>query len=543
MSKSKPIVFSFVLLIILAAALIFIFSSIKTEHAVLIINLLWALIAFVTSFVLYTINRTSLGRVNETLQRIAQGDLTQKIAIQEKSPLANLALNINALVLKVRGFINETTTMTDKVIGHYEELGKNTEFITLSANGTDRSIGEIAVNMTRQVENTSTTFELINGIVEEYENISRNGETIEKMAASMMNEVEDSSRIYIELVEKLNRSAQSNLLLARKMDGLRESTVKVQSIADTVKEISRNTDLLSLNAAIEAARASESGTGFAVVASEIRKLAEVSSGHANEIQKIINDINLKIEEVSSAMSLEVEEINKNIAFSNVTRKNMDKISTENKKTLSSVRDINKAIELQKEGMFRIRESMGEIAAASDETVAATYQVSDSSRKQLEAMNNMFDSISNLTQMNKSLKGHIASFAKNYEITPTVQEYINRGRATLREMVEIKALAAMDNKVCTAILREKIKEYPYFELFAVMDREGLRKAITLDYEEKEVYVNFSHRPYFKEAIKGKEYQSEPYISVDTNSYCIAVSVPVKDGKGGTAGILMGDLILG
>ncbi|MNT91774.1 hypothetical protein D3C72_2329280 [compost metagenome] len=59
----------------------------------------------------------------------------------------------------------------------------------------------------------------------------------------------------------------------------------------------------------------------------------------------------------------------------------------------------------------------------------------------------------------------------------------------------------------------------------------------------MYVNFAHRPYFKEAIKGNEYQSEPYISADTNSYCIAVSVPVKQADGRITGILMGDLVLG
>lgn len=60
---------------------------------------------------------------------------------------------------------------------------------------------------------------------------------------------------------------------------------------------------------------------------------------------------------------------------------------------------------------------------------------------------------------------------------------------------------------------------------------------------QVYESFSHRQFFKEAIKGNEYKSDPYISGDTNNYCIALSVPVRNKNGEITGILMGDLLLG
>ncbi len=88
----------------------------------------------------------------------------------------------------------------------------------------------------------------------------------------------------------------------------------------------------------------------------------------------------------------------------------------------------------------------------------------------------------------------------------------------------------------------MKEYPQFELLSIAQKDGLRKAITLDYTEEEVYVNFAHRPYFKAAISGKEFVSKPYISIDTNNYCIAMAVPVRDNSGEITGILMADLRL-
>lgn len=159
------------------------------------------------------------------------------------------------------------------------------------------------------------------------------------------------------------------------------------------------------------------------------------------------------------------------------------------------------------------------------------------------MINVSNSVSALANMNSHLKNHVDSFAKNYVLDEKTNQYINKGLEILVNLSKEEVLFEMDYRSSTKILKEKIIEYPYFDLFALMQKDGLRKAITLDYKEDEVYVNFAHRPYFKEAILGNNFKSEPYISVDTNNYCIAISVPVRNSQNQIIGILMGDLILG
>ena len=145
-------------------------------------------------------------------------------------------------------------------------------------------------------------------------------------------------------------------------------------------------------------------------------------------------------------------------------------------------------------------------------------------------------------MNKEIEGFIGSFVKNYTIDNKTQQYIDKGLSELNNIAMEKVIAHMEYSSGTKILKEKLVEYPQFELLGMIQKDGLRKAISLDYSEEEVYVDFSHRPYFKEAISGKNFVSNPYISVDTNNYCIAMAVPVKDSKGEITGILMGDLRL-
>lgn len=504
---------------------------------------IWIVIITILVAVVANIILKSLETINKSVYKMSEGDLTKKITINKKSIFKKLCSNINLLVLKIRGFINETTIMTDKVINYCEVLENNAHQVEISANETSSAISEISNDMTVQSDNMIQADKYICEIVDGYEEIIKDGEVIENVAFSMMNHVESSNKIYKQLEERMKNSASSNLELATQIKNLNEKAYKIQSIADAVNEISRNTNLLSLNASIEAAKAGESGAGFAVVANEIRKLAGISSIQAKEIESIINDIKVMILGISKKMVNETETIKENISFSSLTKENLDKIFVESGNTLKSIKNINKTIDTQKEKILSIKSVIGETAKLSESITATTQEVAAASDEQLTSMKNVFDSVHSLTDMNKNLKECINSFAKSYEIDEETHKHIEKGLEILREVAKTEGLSTMDHDICTKILKENIGRCSYFELFGLCQKDGLRKAITLDYTEEELYTNFSHRPFFKEAIKGNEYKSEPYISVDTNNYCIAMSVPVRERNGEITGMLVGDLLLG
>jgi len=513
------------------------------NYYVLLINVIWIIITLILSFGIVKILFKQVSGINKSMVQMGQGDLTKKININKNGVFKDLCLNINIFILKVRGLINETATMTDKVINYCEELEKNAKLVQISSQETCSAINNVSQDMLRQIDDVENGNKFINEIVDEYKDVIKNGDTIQSRATSMMERVEESNKIYDELINKLNESASSNLELAAKVNNLYEKAYKIQNIADTVNDISRSTNLLSLNASIEAAKASESGAGFAVVAKEIRKLAVRSSAQAKEIETIINEIKNEIIDISTSMNSEVEKINENIMVANITKDNLQKITLDSENTLKSIKDINKIIETQELKINDVKTVVEKILKISENTSSATQEVASSSEEQLNAMNNIFNSVANLTIMNKDVKVRIDSFAKNYEITREIQNYIDNGLSNLRQFSKQAELASMDYNICTKLLNDTIIDKPQFELLALMQKDGLRKAITLDYEEEKVYVNFAHRPYFKEAIKGNEFKSEPYISTDSNNYCIAISVPVKDKSNNIVGILMGDLILG
>lgn len=543
MNKNKLKVIVTIVSIFLALIFFIIFKDVESKKAILFNNIMWIIVSIILFNVLISKTLKSLDKINNSIYKIAEGNLTEKLKIGKKTIFKNLCLNLNNAILSIRGFINDTTIMTDKVINYCENLNNNGKQIELSVNESCTAINKISSDMMEQTNYITNAQKLFQEVGEDHLNIVKNAKLIDNTASSMIKSVEDNNKIYDELISKMNESASFNSELASKIKVLYEKAFKIQDIADTVNEISKNTNLLSLNASIEAAKAQESGSGFAVVANEIRKLAKNSSDQASEIQNIVNDIKDEITDISSSMNKEVEIINESIQFSELTKKNLDKTYIKSKDTVTSIRSINRDIDSENENITNIQGIVKKIASISENITSATQEVAASSDKQLAAMGSIFKSISNLTDMNKKVKDKIDSFTKDYKITEEIKRNIQKGFRVLEEIAKHEGMSTMDHDVCTKIMKENIGKYPYFELFGLVQKDGLRKAITLDYDEKEVYTSFSHRPYFKAAIKGKQYASKPYVSVDTNNYIITLAVPVKDKKDEITGVLVADYILG
>lgn len=508
--------------------------------ATLIILIILLMLAPITLF--YIISKDLKG-INDNILKMSQGDLTKKIHISNKSLFRGLAYNINLLILKIRELINESTNMTDKLIDYCKTLENDSMKVKTSSLENSNYVEIVATKTSQQLNDTFTANNLIKEIANDHENVLKNAQEIKSLSASMMGLVQSGNTSYNDLTLKLSQSSESNLKLADKITSLNDRAYKIQEIADAVSDISRNTNLLSLNASIEAARSNKGGNGFAVVANEIRKLANISSEQATEIQNIITQIKDEILDISNWMNSEVEIVNKNIEFSNIIKESLSKISIESENTLKSVNNINNIIFSQEDKINTIEQLITDTCSLSEHTVTKSEELKTESKLQIEAMENTLSSIHNLTAMNKNLQNTVASFAKNYEITSDTRRYIENGLRTLKQLASDPVLSLMDYHKCTRTLKDSIADHPEFDLFAIMQKDGLRKAITLNYTEKEVYVNFSHRQYFKESINGREYKSNPYISDDTYNYCIALTVPVRDSQNNIVGILIGDLILG
>jgi methyl-accepting chemotaxis protein len=192
-------------------------------------------------------------------------------------------------------------------------------------------------------------------------------------------------------MDKINQNVQA---LSGVVGNLGEQSKKIGSIVDTISAISEQTNLLALNAAIEAARAGEHGRGFAVVADEVRKLAEQSSGAASEISSLIDSIQKETESAVTAMEAGVEQVNEGTkavdgagaSFTNIS--DMVAGVAESSKTMASiVSDLTASTESIKEAITKINDMSRKVSneaqtvsAATEEQSASMHEIADASRK-------------------------------------------------------------------------------------------------------------------------------------------------------------------
>ncbi len=508
----------------------------------LVTGLLFTVLLILSFFFLVRPLKKEVKRVSGLLKNMSQGDLTHNVEIKRSSAFDTLLTNLNSLTMRFRGLVAQVNAMADKTTSYASELNQDARKVNHGSKEMASVVNDIAKSMEEQMAQINHAESYSYEVIDSAKKIASKSESVKQKANNTIATINASNSNFQTLIEKLDMTAKSSLETISRIRELEKQTYLIQSIADHVSKISESTNMLALNASIEAARAGEAGKGFAVVASEVRKLAEDSTEQAKQIQKVVNGIKTEILDITSGMEKETRTIQENIDFSRITKEYLNKINTETKETFDAFGEIDIQLEDQADKIDKVVKIIESTSHTFEGLAAATQELAASTEEQADTTETIFNRLTRLVDMNKEIEQYIGGFVQAYRVDDKLQRQIDKAVSALGEIAKTPGLSAMDYRTCTPILKEKQAAHPYFELLAALQKDGMRKAVNLDLPEQQVYASYAHRPYFKEAIEGKTYMSKPYISVDTNNYCIAMSVPVRNAAGEITGVLLGDLKL-
>lgn len=290
---------------------------------------------------------------------------------------------------KLRFSISGVKESSGEVSNLSNTLTNNSKEMSVAANEVSTAIGEIAngaMDQTRQLLDITKQLDMfndeLNDIHDKISNVNISSKKAEDKAVL--------GKSFIgSLTKSVNDVKQSFTLVTNKINGLGSTVSEIGKITDSINEISEQTNLLALNAAIEAARAGEQGKGFAVVADEVRKLAEESSKSASEIMNLINLVSGETKEVivtsngmNDLISEQAQVIEKTIeSFDNILKSVQD-ITPVVDETYNSVKNAIKAKDIvvgKVEGVASVAEEVSasteEISASAEEMVASIEEVS------------------------------------------------------------------------------------------------------------------------------------------------------------------------
>jgi methyl-accepting chemotaxis protein len=304
-------------------------------------------------------------------QEIAEGKLTgEPLVCNSHDEFDTLALSVNQMQQQLQQFILKISETANELAGASERI----------ADGSNHTL-QSSKQQTDQTNMVATAIHEMSATVQEVSQNSRSAANASEQASGTARE---SGALVQETLNVMNRIADSNSKIAERVTKLGESSQQVGKIASVIDDIADQTNLLALNAAIEAARAGEQGRGFAVVADEVRKLAERTTAATKEIAGILEVILAESQNTALAMNKGRQDVEAGVDGSRKAGEAIQQIIAMASRVGDMVSQIATAATEQASATEEIQNSAQRIAGmASDSTNAA--QVSASECVQLSSL--------------------------------------------------------------------------------------------------------------------------------------------------------------
>jgi methyl-accepting chemotaxis protein len=286
-----------------------------------------------------------LSTLTEKVKRVGEGYTDTSLCIEGNDEIARMSQNVDLVIRYFSKMIHDIIEASGRIIPVVEVLRTRAE-----------TVSKGAITQSGQAEQIATASQEMSQTITD---IAKNASVASSTSSEAMDVVEGGKEITDMTVETINDVNTSTQELAAMVGKLNSQVAEIGDIVTVIKDIADQTNLLALNAAIEAARAGEQGRGFAVVADEVRKLAERTIKATADITERINTV-----QTGSAQTMQ----------------SMDKSSAGVTKATGHVKNLNNVLQTIVESVQKVRDEITQIATAVEEQSAASEEVASNIEK-------------------------------------------------------------------------------------------------------------------------------------------------------------------
>ena len=305
-----------------------------------------------------------LVKTNITLEKISAGDLTQRIPVDAEDELGQMGRNFNRFADKLQDMIKQIADATSQ--------------LNIASEGLVTITGQTTTGVNNQKIATEQVATAINEMSATVQEVATNASEASNSASEADSEAKSGSRVVTNTVAEIERLSDEIEESTRVIEKLRVNSTNIGSVLDVIKNIAEQTNLLALNAAIEAARAGEQGRGFAVVADEVRGLAQRTQESTSEIEALIQSLQQGAEESVSVMEQNRKSARDTVEQARTAGTSLATITSAVENIVAMNTSIATATEEQSSVAEEINRSVTHIQQIAEETALGARQIADSS---------------------------------------------------------------------------------------------------------------------------------------------------------------------
>lgn len=383
--------------------------AISASYIIIGILIISILLAAATAFYIARGIANPLQQVVHSVEKIAGGDLSTIVTAEGVLEVNQLVMGINHMTTSLRKIITQAAAVAESVAASAEEL-------TAAANEVGRASDQVAHTIQDVAHSAVTQMNLSNqssGVMADMNHsvldtvqaacdVAEVTGKSEQSASDGIKQVDHAVNLMNHIQEDVGKTAKMIYVLG-------EKSRQIGQIVEVITNIAGQTNLLALNAAIEAARAGEQGRGFAVVADEVRKLAEQSQMAAKEIAQIIGAIQSETSQTVQAMDKSSMEVDEGVRVVKASKVAFEGIYVDVKNVKQQVENIVILIDKQQSGSTQVEQSISDIAECAKVNSDSSQEVAAASEEQNASVQEIVAAVTGLARMASELQEVVSKF--------------------------------------------------------------------------------------------------------------------------------------
>jgi len=347
---------------------------------------------------------------SSVMQECARGDFTRRMDPEcENEAMAQIAVEFNEMIAEIEATTERLNDFADEVAAASEEVTASSEEVRSASEQVTESIQEISDGAERQndrFQNVSQEMDSLSTTTEEIAASSNEVADIAERTAETGREGREAARDAIEGMAEIEAETGQAV---DAIDDLEAEMAQIDELLDVITEVAEETNMLALNANIEASRSGESGEGFSVVASQVKELAAETKDAANDIEDRLDSIHSQTETTASEVQSAAERVSEHTDSVREAARSLEEIAGYAQETNTGVQEISAATEQQAASTQEVVAIVDEAATISEETTAEAENVAAAAEQQTTALTEVSRSANDLARQASHLSDALDRF--------------------------------------------------------------------------------------------------------------------------------------